>query len=135
MIVRAGSIWWTAALWLQKRKNASLPLREAGAILHIGMIMGGEVEQLCRFVGILVYSNRQASFDEKKKKKITVTSTNGNCDRIAREIARTSYGFFITRPGNAKIGIILPAHRKYKVIPRHSPERYNTIEVNDDAEF
>ena len=43
-----------------KAQNASLPLREAGAILHIGMIMGGEVEQLCRFVGILVYSNRQA---------------------------------------------------------------------------
>ena len=43
--------------------------------------------------------------------------------------------FFITRPGNAKIGTILPIHRKYKVIPRHSPERYNTIEVNDDAEF
>jgi hypothetical protein len=47
----------------QKRKNASLPQWEAGAILHIGMIMGGEVEQLCRFVGILVYSNRQAFFD------------------------------------------------------------------------
>ena len=46
-----------------KAQNASLPLREAGAILHIGMIMGGEVEQLCRFVGILVYSNRQAFFD------------------------------------------------------------------------
>ena len=54
---------------------------------------------------------------------------------MAQGIARTSYRFFITRPGNAEIGIILPAHRKYKVIPRHSPERYNTIEVNDDAEF
>jgi hypothetical protein len=35
-------------------------LREAGAILHIGMIMGGETERLCRFVGILVYGSRQA---------------------------------------------------------------------------
>ena len=43
-----------------KAQNASLPLREAGAILHIGMIMGGEAERLCRFVGILVYSSRQA---------------------------------------------------------------------------
>jgi hypothetical protein len=103
----------------QKRKNASLPQWEAGAILHIGIIIGGEVERLCRFVGILVYSSRQAFFDALPQ----------------YEIARTSYRFFITRPGNAKIGIILPAHRKYKVIPRHSPERYNTIEVNDDAEF
>ena len=31
--------------------------------IAIGMIMGGEVEQLCRFVDILVYSNRQAFFD------------------------------------------------------------------------
>ena len=60
---------------------------------------------------------------------------DGNCDLVAQGIARTSYRFFITRPGNAKIGTILPTHRKYKVIPRHSPERYNTIEVNDDAEF
>ena len=119
----------------QKRKNASLPQWEAGAILHIGIIIGGEVERLCRFAGILVYSSRQAFFDALPQKKITVTSTNGNCDLVAHEIARTSYRFFITRPGNAKIGIILPAHRKYKVIPRHSPERYNTIEVNDDAEF
>ena len=64
-----------------------------------------------------------------------VPSIDGNCDLVAHEIARTSYRFFITRPGNAKIGTILPTHRKYKVIPRHSPERYNTIEVNDDAEF
>jgi len=54
---------------------------------------------------------------------------------MARRITQTSYRFFITRPGNVKIGTILPIHRKYKVIPRHSPERYNTIEVNDDAEF
>jgi len=38
-------------------------LREAGAVQHIGMIAGGEVEQLCRFVGILVYGSRQAFFD------------------------------------------------------------------------
>ena len=47
----------------QKRKNASLPQWEAGAILHIGIIIGGEVERLCRFAGILVYSSRQAFFD------------------------------------------------------------------------
>jgi len=47
----------------QKRKNASLPQWEAGAILYIGIIIGGEAERLCRFVGILVYGSRQAFFD------------------------------------------------------------------------
>ena len=99
------------------------------------MIEGDKTERLCLFKGGLVYGGKQAFFDALPQKKITVTSTNGNCDQMARRIAQASYRFFITRPGNAKIGTILPTHRKYKVIPRHSPERYNTIEVNDDAEF
>ena len=32
-------------------------------IYGIGIIIGGEVERLCWFVGILVYSSRQAFFD------------------------------------------------------------------------
>jgi len=34
----------TAALLFQKRKNASLPLREAGAVQHIGTIEGDKAE-------------------------------------------------------------------------------------------
>ncbi len=97
--------------------------------------MDGGTERLCLLWGGLAYGSRQAFFDALPQYKITVPSIDGNCDLVAHEIARTSYRFFITRPGNAKIGTILPTHRKYKVIPRHSPERYNTIEVNDDAEF
>lgn len=33
-----------------------------------------------------------------------------------------------------KIGIILPIYRQYKVIPLMRPERYNIIEVNDNAD-
>ena len=66
------------------------------------MIEGDKTERLCLFKGGLVYGGKQAFFDALPQKKITVTSTNGNCDRIARENARTSYRFFITRPGNAK---------------------------------
>ncbi|WP_419091948.1 hypothetical protein, partial [Waltera sp.] len=65
--IKFAAVLWekrrTAALLSQKRKNASLPQWEAGAILHIGMIIGGEAERLCRFVGVLVYGIRQAFFD------------------------------------------------------------------------
>ena len=53
----------TAALLSQKRKNASLPLREAGAVQHIGTIVGGKTERLCLFRSGLVYGSRQAFFD------------------------------------------------------------------------
>ena len=33
-----------------------------------------------------------------------------------------------------KIGIIVPENRNDKVIPRIKPERYNIIEVNDNAD-
>ena len=62
-------------------------------------------------------------------KKITVPSTNGNCDQMARRIAQASTAFFITRPGNVKIGTIGQNHWNDDVIPFFPQERYNTIEV------
>ncbi len=35
-------------------------------------------------------------------KKITVTSTNGNCDQMARRIAQASYRFFYNSTGKCK---------------------------------
>ena len=48
---------------------------------------------------------------------------------MARRIAQASYRFFITRPGNVKIGTIGQNHWNDDVIPFFPQERYNTIEV------
>ena len=48
---------------------------------------------------------------------------------MARRIAQTSYRFFITRPGNVKIGTIGQNHWNDDVIPFFPKERYNTIEM------
>ena len=46
---------------------------------------------------------------------------------MARRIAQASYRFFITRPGNVKIGTIGQNHWNDDVIPFFPQERYNTI--------
>ena len=48
---------------------------------------------------------------------------------MARRIAQASYRFFITRPGNVKIGTIGQNHWNDDVIPFFPQGRYNTIEV------
>ena len=48
---------------------------------------------------------------------------------MARRIAQASYRFFITRPGNVKIGKIGENHWNDDVIPFFPQARYNTIEV------
>ena len=48
---------------------------------------------------------------------------------MASRIAQASYRFFITRPGNVKIGTIGQNHWNDDVIPFFPQERYNTIEV------